>query len=81
MKVRVRLFALARDVAGQEAVDVEVSADARVLELRSALAERYPALAGVLRVSLVAVNAEYAGEAVVLRETDEVALIPPVSGG
>ena len=81
MKVRVRLFALARDVVGQEAVDVELADGGTVAALRESIAARYPALCDVMRVSLVAVNADYAGDSIALCPTDDVALIPPVSGG
>jgi molybdopterin converting factor subunit 1 len=81
MMVGVRLFALARDLAGRETIDVELPPAATVGDLRAALAKQYPPLAGILRVCLLAVNADYAGEEVLLAPADDVALIPPVSGG
>lgn len=81
MRVRVRLFALARQVAGSEAVEVELPDGATVGALRRALGEQLPALTSSLRLMLVAVNTDYASDDVVITPSDEIALIPPVSGG
>jgi molybdopterin converting factor subunit 1 len=81
MKVRVRLFAVAREVAGANEVEVELPSGGTAGELRAALVERWPALAAVLKLSRIAVNADFAGDDRVLSESDEIALIPPVSGG
>lgn len=81
MTVRVRLFALAREVVGAEAYELQIDESATVTDLKNALAERFPALAATLRLSMVAVNADYATPDRVLQATDDIALIPPVSGG
>ncbi|MBX9581306.1 MAG: molybdopterin converting factor subunit 1 [Gemmataceae bacterium] len=77
----VRLFARGRELAGADAVPVELPAGATVADLRRALAERYPALAGLLAASAVAVNHDFAEDADVIAPADELAVIPPVSGG
>jgi molybdopterin converting factor subunit 1 len=81
MRVNVRLFARARELAGHEAVEVEVPAGATVSALRDAIAEQAPALATFVRLCAVAVGGAYAVEEDVVAEGAEVALIPPVSGG
>ena len=82
MIVRVKLFAVARQRAGQDHMEVEVPADgATVADLRAAIAKRCPALADVLPHVKVAVNSDYAGDKTAVPENSEVALIPPVSGG
>jgi molybdopterin converting factor subunit 1 len=81
MKVTVKLFARAREVVGTGEVRVELPDDASVGRLRERLREEYPSLGGLLSRCVVAVEAEYADDGVVLRERDEIALIPPVSGG
>ncbi len=81
MKVTVKLFARARDLAGRDCVEVELPAGAAVAELRERLERELPALARFVRRCAVAVGGEYATEADVVREGAEVALIPPVSGG
>lgn len=79
--VRVRLFARARELAGTEAVTTELPAGATLAELRNALAAQFPALAGLLERSALAVNEEFATDTTHLAGTEEVALLPPVSGG
>lgn len=81
MKVRVRLFALARQLAGAEAIELELPAGASVRQLRDELPREYPALAGLLPTMMIAVNAEYASDTAVIPADAEVAIIPPVSGG
>ena len=84
MQVTVRYFALLRERAG---VDAEVVAwegpSPDVGRLREHLAARAPALAELLRSGalLVAVNREFATPVTPVRDGDEVAFFPPVSGG
>jgi MoaE-MoaD fusion protein len=76
MKVRVRLFAGLRERAGTGEVELELPEGARVADALERLAD----VARGTRVVL-AVNREYATPEVVLSPDDELALIPPVSGG
>jgi MoaE-MoaD fusion protein len=81
MKVAVKLFAGARELAGRSEIDVELPPRADVAELRTALAASAPQLAPLAQRSMISVNSEYANDASLVSEGDEVALIPPVSGG
>jgi molybdopterin converting factor subunit 1 len=81
MKVRVKLFAVAKELAGRDELTVDVPIGAKVNELRDAVANEYPKLAQIVPHALWAVNAEYATPNTQLTEQSEVALIPPVSGG
>ncbi|MFL5342149.1 MAG: molybdopterin converting factor subunit 1 [Gemmataceae bacterium] len=81
MNVRVRLFARARDLAGVDALAIELPAAATVAELRAALAETNPALCQLLPRCAVAVNEDFADDAMNIPRNADVALIPPVSGG
>lgn len=81
MTCRVRLFARARDLAGADEVFVDLPASATVAQLRRVLAAACPALASLLERSALAVNAEVAGDHLVLPAGAEIALLPPVSGG
>ena len=81
MKIRVLLFALARQLAAAEFMDVELSEQPTVGELRRQLAEACPALAQLSAHALFAVNAEYAADSAAIPANAEVACIPPVSGG
>ena len=81
MNVRVKLFAVAKQTAGADAVELQVAEGATVADVRDALVTRLPALAAVRRHLMFAVNADYAADAKVVGSNDEVACIPPVSGG
>lgn len=80
MNVEVKLFASARERLGAEAIRVEVDGNT-VGDLRNALTAAYPELAPILQQSLFAINTDYADDATVIHVSDEVACIPPVSGG
>jgi len=80
MQVRVRLFAMMAEQAGAGVVPLEVPPGSRTGGLRRELEKRWPGVrwpAG----TMLAINQEYAGPEAELRENDEVAIIPPVSGG
>jgi molybdopterin converting factor subunit 1 len=81
MTLTVLLFAAARELAGAESLPVELPARSTVADLRAELSRRRPALAGLLAKSALAVNHDFAQDERVLFATDEVAVIPPVSGG
>jgi molybdopterin converting factor subunit 1 len=81
MTVTVRLFARARDLAGADALSVELPAGATAADLRRRLAAQCPRLAPLLERSALAVDDEFADEDQPLREGSEIALLPPVSGG
>ena len=82
MEIEVRLFAMLRERAGTDSLTIELEDGATVRDAITAV-EREPALGDVIaRMPIVmAVNREYAPEDCTLSEGDEVALIPPVSGG
>lgn len=83
MKLSVRLFAAAAEAAaGQTAAcDVPDVPAPTVADVRAALASQAPALKDVLARSWFAVNGEYATDEQPVRSGDEIAVIPPVSGG
>ena len=80
MKVNVLAFGIAKDIFGGSTVEVEVPANGTTENLKQSLEERYPRLKH-LASYMVAVNNEYASDEVLLTERDEIAVIPPVSGG
>jgi molybdopterin synthase catalytic subunit len=81
MRIIVKCFAGCRDAVGATSVSVELPAGATVGEAFAGLIETYPALAGYDRSVMLAVNREYADRKAVLEDGDELACIPPVSGG
>jgi molybdenum cofactor biosynthesis protein MoaC len=82
MEVQVRLFAVFRERAGRETIAIEVAEGATVGDVLSA-AEREPGLGEVLRAMPVraALNREYVAPDTPVAPGDELALVPPVSGG
>ena len=81
MKVRVRLFASLREAAGSERLELELPDGASVEEAWRSLASRHPALATRRQSLAAAVNRSYAAWDAALSDGDELAFIPPVSGG
>lgn len=81
MNVRVLLFALAKQRAGRDVIEIELPPGATVRQLREALAQKAQPLADLLPHVRFAVNSEYAADRAVIPAGAEVALIPPVSGG
>jgi molybdopterin converting factor subunit 1 len=81
MKVKVRLFAGLADLVGARMVEVDLRNGATVADLREELARRYPAVAPFMATLVCAVNEEYVPSDQRVSEGDEIALIPPVSGG
>lgn len=81
MKVEVKLFAAARQLAGRPTWLLELPEGATIATLRAALAESVPSLAELLRHALFAVNTEYVSDQTPIPSGAEIACIPPVSGG
>jgi molybdopterin converting factor subunit 1 len=81
MKVRVKLFAVAKELAGCNELTIDLPEDATVSNLRAAVVQASPTLARILPHALWSVGATYASETTPLNEQSEIALIPPVSGG
>ncbi|MBG8554286.1 MULTISPECIES: molybdopterin converting factor subunit 1 [Hymenobacter] len=80
MNLKIALFGIAREIVGQSALEVSAPEGQSARGLLQDLHARYPELARLSSLA-VAVNNEYAAEDAPLREHDEIALIPPVSGG
>ena len=81
MRVRVKLFAVARQRVGRDSLEIELSGNPTVRHLRQALLEQYPPLANVVSHARFAINSEDASDADALPAAGEIAIIPPVSGG
>lgn len=80
MKVRLLLFAQYRDLAGQDQLEIELPSGATAGDLVSRLRQE-PHLQALPQQPAVAVNRNYARLSELLRDGDEVALLPPVAGG
>jgi molybdopterin converting factor subunit 1 len=81
MRVRVRLFAIQRELAGTRHLELDVSDGGTVADAWDALVARFPVLAPGRSSVRFARNGEYADPTDLLAEDDELACIPPVSGG
>lgn len=81
MNVRALFFASLKDIVGARSIEIEMAEGDTVADLSSVLLDRYPALGGRLTLVRVAVNSELANELHRLYADDEVAYLPPVSGG
>ena len=81
MLVTIRLFARLRELAGTGELQQELPPAADARTAWDALVAAHPALAGYERGTSCAVNEEYARWTTALKDGDEVAFLPPVSGG
>ena len=81
MRITARFFASSRDAVGLGELELDIEAGSSVQTLLARLISDYPKLAGYAPHLMVAVNAEYAERSTALHPGDEVAFIPPVSGG
>ena len=81
MLVHVHLFALLRDRAGIGELKLPLPDGATVESAVESLMRQYPAMQGAVSKVCYAVNREYANGQTPLNDGDELALIPPVSGG
>ncbi len=81
MKVNISLFAGLHDLVGKRNLTLELTDGATVDQLRSKLGELYPVVVPYLATLVCAVDDEYVPVDQALKDGDDVALIPPVSGG
>jgi molybdopterin converting factor subunit 1 len=81
MRVTVRLFARLRDIAGAAELRRDVSSGATIRTVWHQLVEEFPDFRGYERSISSAVNADYARMDDQVSEGDEIAFLPPVSGG
>ena len=76
--MKLKVFGVARDIMGGK--EVEVKTVQNVSELKKLLLSDFPKLKELNSI-LIAVNHTYASDEISIGETDEIAIIPPVSGG
>ncbi|HRH48070.1 MAG TPA: MoaD/ThiS family protein [Panacibacter sp.] len=80
MKMSILAFGIVKEIFGASVLDIELTDAATVVELKIVLEQKYPRLKQ-LASYMVAVNNEYAGTNQIITGKDEIAIIPPVSGG
>lgn len=81
MIVRVRCFAATREIIGASELSVDLPEGSTLIQLVSRLQGQFPQLQTLTESLLFSVNQEYASTDMKLTAGDEIALIPPVSGG
>ncbi|MCH8827445.1 MAG: molybdopterin converting factor subunit 1 [Chloroflexi bacterium] len=81
MKIKVRLFAVYKEKAGTSALDLELDDGSTIGDAGRRVLELHPSIIQEASRLMVAVNDEYHDHDYVLHDNDEIALIPPVSGG
>jgi MoaE-MoaD fusion protein len=81
VRVKVLFFGVLRDLTGRSQQEVELSSGATAKDLFQTLTQQFPAIAAARKSIMVARNQEFADPATELSDGDEVALLPPVSGG
>lgn len=79
MKINVLAFGIVKDIFGESSIEVDVDGNTTA-DLKHKLEAQYPKLKQ-LASYMVAVNKEYANDGLMISDRDEVAIIPPVSGG
>lgn len=80
MKINLLLFGIAKDIIGGSNSEIELPAEATVASLQEQLLIKYPEMEK-LKSLMIAVNQQYVAPDHQIAENDEVAIIPPVSGG
>ncbi len=80
MKLKIIGFGIAKDILGASTITVDVPENTTVAELKTILEQQYSRLK-VLHSYMVAIDHRYAIDNEILNTNNEIALIPPVSGG
>lgn len=81
MIIKIQTFGIARDiVGGHTSFEIEVPNQCTSQQLRDIIFAQYPAFEK-LRTLAIAINEDYANGDEVIQASDQIALIPPVSGG
>ncbi len=80
MKIQILAFGIAKDIFESNTLDLDVAENTSCKNLKNLLETTYPRLQH-LSSYMIAINNEYATDTQCIEEGDEIALIPPVSGG
>jgi molybdopterin synthase sulfur carrier subunit len=80
MKIKILAFGIVKEIFQQPVIEIDLEGAPTVSNLKSELEKNYPRLSG-LASYMIAVNDEYATADLMIDANDEIAIIPPVSGG
>jgi molybdopterin synthase catalytic subunit len=81
MRVKVLLFGQLKDIVGRQEDSLDLESGAQLSAVMAHYSSRYPQFQGLTHSIACSINQEYAQGSAVLKEGDEVGLLPPVSGG
>jgi molybdopterin converting factor subunit 1 len=78
--ITVKLFASSREIIGKDKITLKLSEKMTALDLRRMILEQYPQVVRKIQF-VIAINHKIADDATTVHQMDEVAILPPVSGG
>lgn len=81
MKVRARFFGLYRELVGSNQTELEIDDNSNLAKFKQKLLTVFPQLSKFKEVMLLAVNSEYGTSEQKIKDGDEIAVLPPLSGG
>lgn len=80
MTIHIKAFGVSKDILGASSLDLDIPQNTNVNTLLNLLKTKYPKFSELQSLH-IAVNEDYAESDIILKSNDEIALIPPVSGG
>lgn len=80
-KIKVRLFAILREVVGEKEITITVPSGVTVSYLNNEILKKYPQLKSFSNKFVTSVNCKVTTGNTIITSSDEIALLPPVSGG
>ena len=80
-KIKVRLFAILREVVGEREITISVPSGVTVSYLNNEILKKYPQLNSFSNKFVTSVNCKVTTGETIITSSDEIALLPPVSGG
>jgi len=81
MKVKAKFFAAIKEIVGISEVELEITPGTTAGDLFQGYCQQHPLLSRYAHHTMISVNLEFVPPATCLKEGDEIAFIPPVSGG